>query len=500
MSSERKFCSNCGTPLAEGASFCINCGKRIEKPTEPAAAIPKAEAPAQAPVQETAYMAYTAPTQETAYESYTEPAQENTYEEPEYSYNEPVEETYVAEKPEKVNKGIGIGTIILVAGITAVVSIVVTLLLVLLLGLGTKETIKYVNNNDNNSSSDDVNVDGNKVSTGDNITINIDGDSDGIASAVYAKCEKSVVGIRIMYETKSVPWQRSSLETYGEGSGVIFSADGKIITNCHVVADALDSNGNVRNGYYIRVYLDKELTTYYEATVLGVDESTDLALIKIEQTGLTPIEFADGDSIGIGQKVFSLGSPGGLEFMNSICEGIVSGLNRNLTTDSGYVYDLIQTTAAINPGNSGGALLNSEGKLVGICSMKIASSSYDDMCFAISVKTVDSIISSIAENGKVVRPVLGISVRPDYTAEIAAASGYPAGVWVYSVEEDSMAYNAGLRSGMIITEIEGEAITSFGELKSMLNKYSIGETVSVRVFDSSSEEYKSLNVTLQSSN
>lgn len=481
MSSDKKFCSNCGTPLTFGASFCINCGKKIETITsdveEQPEAMFKAE-PEQTFLPEPTYV-------------------------PEKAYvPEPVYETQSAYEPneKKEKRGVGIGIVILVAAIAALVSIAATLLLIKFGGFVKTDNTDNRQSSTGTKTEEEVIIGDHKVSTGDNVTINITGDSEDIGKAVYAKCEKSVVGIRIMYESGVLPWQRSTLQTYSEGSGVVFSENGKIITNCHVVEDALDDKGNVRSGYCIRVYLDKSLTEYYDATVLGVDKSTDLALIQIEKTGLTPIEFADGDSISVAQKVFTLGSPGGLEFMNSICEGIVSGLDRNLTTESGYVYDLIQTTAAINPGNSGGALLNTEGKLVGICSMKIASSAYDDMCFAISVKTVESIITNIEKNGKVLRPMLGISVYQGYTEAEAAENNLPVGVWIYSVEKDGAAYAAGLRTNMIITEIAGETVTSYSSLKNVLAKHEIGEVVKVKAYDTNNNAYGEYNVKLQSSN
>lgn len=479
MSSEKKYCSNCGAPLVQGASFCINCGTQLEDVVT---------MPVEEVKTETAPETENEPVLEKMPPELTEPFK--TDDVFEYS-NVPI--------PKEKKKGVSVGIVILIAAIAAVIAIAGTLAILKFGGFLTKNNGSNTNNTSGQKENENVVIGGENVSTGDNVVININADSAELAPAVYAKCEKSVVGIRILYEASSMPWQQSTLQTLGEGSGVIYSADGKIITNYHVIEGILDNSGKQHPGSIVRVFLDKSLSDFCDAKILGYDESTDLALLKIERNDLTPIEFADEAKLSVAQRVFTLGSPGGLEFMNSICEGIISGLDRNITTESGFAYDLIQTTAAINPGNSGGALLDSEGKLVGICSMKIASSSFDDMCFAISFKTVENVISNIEQNGKVLRAQLGISVSTEYTEDVAASNNLPAGVWVYAVEEGGAADQAGIKARMIITAIDDKAVTSYASLKTTLAKYDIGAKVIVTAYDKNTGEYNKFTVVLQSS-
>lgn len=322
--------------------------------------------------------------------------------------------------------------------------------------------------------------------------ITITDETTSAVKAVYQKAAKSVVGIRVVSITDQFFNKTETI--ISEGSGVVYSEDGLIITNHHVVGDALSDA--VNTNYEIRVYLDNGLEQFYKAEIIGSDSDTDLALLKINVTGLTPIEFADYSTVEIGDTAIAIGSAGGLEYMNSISEGIVSGLNRDITTSTGVSFELIQTTAAINPGNSGGALLNSEGQLIGICVIKIAATEYEGMGFAINGNTIQSVITSIQENGSVERPLLGVTVRTDYTSEMAQAYNYPAGAYVYSVTEGSCADVAGIEADDIIYQFGDVELTGYSDLKKALNRYNIGDTVVLKIYRLTTGEHLEVTVTL----
>lgn len=346
-------------------------------------------------------------------------------------------------------------------------------------------------------------VGGTEVPGGSQVSINIEGNKDINASAVYAKCSQSVVGIRVVSSSTGSPWMQGNYTTVGEGSGVIYSSDGYIITNHHVISDAISASGGTASGFEIRVYLDKTLTTYSVADIIGSDSTTDLAVIKISAKNLTPVEFADSSAVQVGDDVFAIGSPGGLEFMNSLSDGIVSGVNRNISTDDGLAYDLIQTNTAINPGNSGGALLNTKGELIGICFLKIVAEGYEGMGFAISSNTARDIVKTLIEDGKVSRPMLGVTVNTNYTAAAAKEAGLPAGAWVYEVTKGSAADKAGIKANMIITEFNGTSISDYYGLRTELLKCKPGDTIKLKIYAYNSAdkagEYIDINVTLDES-
>ena len=183
----------------------------------------------------------------------------------------------------------------------------------------------------------------------------------------------SVVGVSVTFYEQSF-WGELA-EGEAEGSGVIYSEDGYIITNYHVIQEAVNSSNSA-----VKVTLaNKE---EYEATIVGADETTDLALLKIEAEGLTPAKFADSDKINVGEYAIAIGNPLGKEFAGSVTVGYISAVNRTITAD-GRTYNVIQTDAAINPGNSGGALVNSKGEVVGINTVKISDESVEGLGFAI---------------------------------------------------------------------------------------------------------------------
>lgn len=320
--------------------------------------------------------------------------------------------------------------------------------------------------------------------SGNNVNINIDETAESVVEAVATKVTPSVVGIRTT--TSVMSFFGGTSEASGEGSGVIYSSDGYIITNYHVIADAITN----KSASKLEVFLDNASSESFPATVVGYNISSDLAVIKINAKGLTPVEITDSDKLKVGQYVITIGNPGGLEFMDSVTYGVVSGLNRVVSSDLGV--ELIQTDAAINPGNSGGALVNTKGQLVGINSSKIVSEEYEGMGFAIPSNTVVEICKRIIERENSPEPYVGISISEKYTKDVLKYYGFPSGAVVLSVAEGSPAAKAGINRGDIITEFDGTAITEYTVLEDLMSDATPGDTVTVKLYRSG--RYYSTNI------
>lgn len=326
--------------------------------------------------------------------------------------------------------------------------------------------------------------------SGSNVNINVDETAESVVEAVAQKVTPSVVGIRTTTSVRSFFGGNSS--STGEGSGVVYSSDGYIITNYHVISSAVTNKSDSK----IEVFLDSVNSKSYEATVVGYNISTDLAVIKINATGLTPISISDSDNLKVGQYVITVGNPGGLEFMDSVAYGVISGLNRVVSTDSDV--KLIQTNAAINPGNSGGALVNTKGELVGITSSKIVSEEFEGMGFAIPANTVSTICKNIIDKQNDPEPYIGITVSEKYTASVLKYYGYPSGAVVLSVAEGSPADNSGIAKGDIITEFNGKEIDEYTKLEEYINECQPGKKVSAKIYRSG--RYYTTDITVGSNN
>ncbi|GFZ27620.1 S1C family serine protease [Lactobacillus corticis] len=291
--------------------------------------------------------------------------------------------------------------------------------------------------------------------------------------------------------------KNSSLETYSEGSGVVYmksNGRGYIVTNNHVVSGADSVRVIMANG--------KKVT----AKIVGTDSTTDLAVLSIPARYVTQVaEFGDSSSLIAGQTVIAVGSPLGTEYASSVTQGIVSSPSRTLTTSS-TTEKVIQTDAAINPGNSGGPLVNSAGQIVGINSMKLASSSdgtsVEGMGFAIPSNEVVKIINQLVKNGKVTRPQLGIKViaigdLPEaYKKQLGISTSIKSGIFVASVTSGSAAKKAGMKKGDVITALNGTKVSTVAKLHTLLNKHKVGDTVTLTI--NRSGKTISLKVTLQS--
>ncbi len=315
------------------------------------------------------------------------------------------------------------------------------------------------------------------VPSGDTNTTNIvvDTSAQTSAEAVAQKAGPSVVGIVV---TSSVNYYFfGESDTSSEGSGIVYSTDGHILTNYHVIETAVEGNGTVS------VYLPSDSATPLEATVVGYDISCDLAVIKVNKTDLTPIELGDSDTLKVGQTAIAIGNPGGMEFMGSVSMGIISGLDRTLQLEnSSTEINLIQTDAAINPGNSGGALTDIEGKLIGINSAKMASSNFEGMGFAIPVNDAVEIADRIIKNVDAPKPYLGVEISTYYNSATLKMMGYPEGVVVSSVAEGSPAAEAGLIRSDVITHINDTAVTSYSQFNSEKSKYAPGNQIQLTIY------------------
>ena len=399
------------------------------------------------------------------FENHTSESKENYYQSSNYaSYNYTPPSFY--QKPKNVNKEKRYG-----AGIVIVASILAAIIGCIGGAVAVFSFIEPYEVITDNGSSNNTNV-----------KINVEETATTIVEAVAKKVTPSVVGIRTT--TSVMSFFGGSQEATGDGSGVIYSADGYIITNYHVISDAVSNKSSSK----IEVYLDSLDSDSYLASVVGYNISADLAVIKIDAKNLTPVDFGDSSTLKVGQYVITIGNPGGLEFIDSVTYGVISGLDRVVSADSGV--SLIQTDAAINPGNSGGALLDVNGRLVGINSAKIVSEEFEGMGFAIPSNTVKEICDTIISKENAPEPYVGVSISERYTADVLSFYGFPSGAVVLSVAEGSPAENAGIQKGDIITEFGGKKITEYTMFEEYLKEFSPDQNVDV-VFYRSGRYYSS---------
>lgn len=309
--------------------------------------------------------------------------------------------------------------------------------------------------------------------------INIANYSD-TSTAVAEKVLPSVVGITVNYQISSIFGGSSKGEA--TGSGIIISEDGYIVTNNHVISSESSNYYAIQEATGIKVNLYNDETSY-DATVVGTDAYTDLAVLKIEKDGLTPATLGDSSQVKVGEFVMAVGNPLGMDY--SVTGGIVSAINREVESD-GTVYYAIQTDAAINSGNSGGALVNSNGEVIGINTLKLAGTGIEGVGFAIPISSTTSIVNQLIEFKTVKRPFIGISgTSVDKTT--SERYNVPLGIYVEQVEKDSPAEKAGLQKADIITKIEGKEVKSVNELNKIKYTYNIGDTVKLTVIRNNEE-------------
>lgn len=283
----------------------------------------------------------------------------------------------------------------------------------------------------------------------------------------------------------------------GTGTGIVMTADGYIITNAHCIYDS-ESDYKCGKAVNVSVVMGDEDETEYDAQIIGYDLETDLAVLKIDATGLTPAEFGNSDELRVGEMVVAIGNPLGFELFGTTTCGIVSAMNREVTINEKDMT-LIQTDAAINSGNSGGPLLNGYGQVVGINSAKMSSTygnaSVEGLGFAIPISDAKDILEDLINNGYVTgRPQFGIA-GVDVSDSEAQHLNIPQGVYVYNVTTGSAAEQAGLCQGDVITAVEDITITNMDELNDAKNQYNAGDTIKLTVFRAG--QTLELNLTLQ---
>jgi serine protease Do len=284
--------------------------------------------------------------------------------------------------------------------------------------------------------------------------------------AIAEKVTPSVVGVKTFGTAYTYWGQRIPNQELGSGSGIIYSEDGYIITNYHVIENATSVMITLSDG------------TEYDARIIGSDASSDLAVLKVEAEDLPEAELGDSSALQIGELVVAIGNPLGYE--NTVTDGIVSGLNRQLTD---YIDSatLIQTNATINSGNSGGALVNSKGKVVGINSAKLVASNAEGMGFALSINEVRPIVEEIISKGHVSRPYLGVSINSQYQVDAETAERYeiPMGIQIAEVAVHGPAERAGLQAGDIIYKVDDTLIQSFDDLSDIIDESKVGDKLRV---------------------
>lgn len=292
--------------------------------------------------------------------------------------------------------------------------------------------------------------------------------------AIAEKVGPAVVGIKNMSNSGAFFKAHPGIEL-GSGSGVLIDEQGYIVTNNHVVEGAEKLLVSLANG--------KEL----EGKLIGRDPRTDLAVVKIDPSQAGKFLFArlgDSDKVKVGELAVAIGNPLGEEFARTVTAGIISALNRTVEVGEGQRFTLLQTDAAINPGNSGGALVNGEGEVIGINSVKIINEKVEGMNFAIPINKVKPIIKDLISQGKVIRPWLGILYRGiNNNDQLQSQNGLPVnyGIEVDSVVPNGPAAKAGMLDKDILISFNNEKITSFPDLQQMLEKVKIGDNVTVTV-------------------
>lgn len=286
--------------------------------------------------------------------------------------------------------------------------------------------------------------------------------------AAVNKVSPAVVGITRISQSRDIFGRLMPPQPSGYGSGVLISPDGYIVTNYHVVENAVE--------VIVTLSDDSEV----EAEIVGQDPGTDLAVLKISNQGRTLpwAELGSSDQLTTGEFVIAIGNPSGLEFRRTVTLGIVSATERNFEVYD-WVFGLIQTDAAINPGNSGGPLVNMQGQVVGINSVRLLDT--EGLGFSIPSNLVKNISESLIAHGRVIRPILGVAIR-EITPSLAEASNLSSDYGLLVVETpDGPAKTAGIRPEDIIIEAQGNKIANLRDLRKVISAKSVGDVVEVKI-------------------
>lgn len=303
---------------------------------------------------------------------------------------------------------------------------------------------------------------------------------------VASKVRPSIVGIEVEYSVNSIFYRNKSTAT-AAGSGIIISEDGYILTNNHIVNSSSTSyyyELGKANKVTVTLYND---STKYDATIVGTDSQTDLAVIKIEKNGLKAAELGDSDAVQVGEFAMAIGNPLGLT--DSVTAGIVSAVNREVSDQDGNSYVAIQTDASINSGNSGGALVNSKGQVIGVNTLKLSGTGVEGVGFAIPINSTKEIYEQLIQYNKVKRPYIGIGGY-DLDEQTAEDNNLVVGIYIKTIEDFSAGEKAGLKIGDVIVEVDGTKVTKMDELNAIKNQKQIGDTLKLKVFREKAKKKK----------
>ena len=305
---------------------------------------------------------------------------------------------------------------------------------------------------------------------------------------IYSLGCKQAVGITT--EVTTTNWFGQTSSSAVSGSGFVVTADGYIVTNYHVIEAAYQRNYKVSVMFYDG--------TTYDATIVGVEETNDIAVLKIDATGLTPVDVGDSESIHVGEEVYAIGNPLG-ELAFTMTTGHVSALDRSITTnESSTAINMFQFDAAVNSGNSGGPLYDSEGKVIGVVTAKYSSTGVEGLSFAIPVNDAIDIANDLITNGYVTgKAYLGANIDSRYNSVYANYYKMPEGAYVFSVEEGSCAEKCGLAAGDIITKLGDNEVKDFNDLDSAIRSFKAGESADITVYRKGN--YTTLRVTFDES-
>jgi len=296
-------------------------------------------------------------------------------------------------------------------------------------------------------------------------------------TAIAKKAGPSIVGIRMTVSSSRQNYFGSSGNQTAEGSGIIFKKDGYIMTNYHVVSNA-DPKSGTSNRTVLEVFLPDGRNA--RATFVGGDSKTDLAVIKIDLNNLPVAELGDSSNLEVGELAVAIGNPLGMEFAGSVTVGVISALNRTVEMED-KTLNLIQTDAAINSGNSGGALLNSQGQVIGINSVKISASGVEGLGFAIPINDAKPVIDQLWMYGYVKgRPFIGIS-GSEISDIIAKSYNLPKGIYITDVTTGSAAEKAGIKAEDILVSLDNKTVETLSDLDEIKGAHKAGDTVNVTI-------------------
>ena len=324
----------------------------------------------------------------------------------------------------------------------------------------------------------------------------IAGTLDGTASTASLKSTNNIYSlgcaqaVGITTEVTTTNWFGQTSSSAVSGSGFIVTADGYIMTNFHVIEYAYKYN------YKVSVMIHDG--TVYDATIVGVEEGNDIAVLKIDATGLNPVNVGDSESIQVGEEVYAIGNPLG-ELAFTMTTGHVSALDRSISTGANSpAISMFQFDAAVNSGNSGGPLYNSKGEVIGVVTAKYSSTGVEGLGFAIPINDAVDIANDLITKGYVSgKAYLGANIDNRYTSVYAEYYGMPEGAYVFNVESGSCAEKCGLSAGDIITKVGDDDVKSFSDLNSAIRQYKAGDTADIVVYRNN--EYITLTVTFDES-